>query len=62
MQNSPGIPVAALIVAIALATITILSLMAGVGGDPALNELQIKCASDVARVLAGEKPVYPVKA
>ncbi len=27
----------------------------------ALNELQAKCASDVARVLAGEKPVYPVK-
>jgi D-3-phosphoglycerate dehydrogenase / 2-oxoglutarate reductase len=28
----------------------------------ALNELQTKCASDVARVLSGEKPVYPVKA
>ena len=28
----------------------------------ALDELQTKCASDVARVLAGEKPVYPVKA
>jgi D-3-phosphoglycerate dehydrogenase / 2-oxoglutarate reductase len=28
----------------------------------ALNELQTKCASDVARVLAGEKPVYPAKA
>jgi D-3-phosphoglycerate dehydrogenase len=27
----------------------------------ALNELQMKCASDVARVLSGEKPVYPVK-
>jgi D-3-phosphoglycerate dehydrogenase len=27
----------------------------------ALNELQTKCASDVARVLLGEKPVYPVK-
>jgi len=27
----------------------------------ALEELQTKCASDVARVLAGEKPVYPVK-
>jgi len=27
----------------------------------ALNELQTKCASDVARVLSGEKPVYPVK-
>jgi D-3-phosphoglycerate dehydrogenase len=27
----------------------------------ALDELQTKCASDVARVLLGEKPVYPVK-
>jgi D-3-phosphoglycerate dehydrogenase len=27
----------------------------------ALNELQTKCASDVARVLSGEKPVYPIK-
>jgi D-3-phosphoglycerate dehydrogenase / 2-oxoglutarate reductase len=27
----------------------------------ALNELQKKCAADVARVLSGEKPVYPVK-
>jgi D-3-phosphoglycerate dehydrogenase / 2-oxoglutarate reductase len=27
----------------------------------ALEELQSKCASDVARVLSGEKPVYPVK-
>lgn len=26
----------------------------------ALDELQTKCASDVARVLSGEKPVYPV--
>ena len=28
----------------------------------ALNELQTKCATDVARVLSGEPPVYPVKA
>jgi D-3-phosphoglycerate dehydrogenase len=28
----------------------------------ALDELQTKCASDVARVLCGEPPVYPVKA
>ena len=28
----------------------------------ALDELQTKCASDVARVLAGEPPVYPVRA
>jgi D-3-phosphoglycerate dehydrogenase / 2-oxoglutarate reductase len=27
----------------------------------ALDELQIKCASDVARVLRGEPPVYPVR-
>jgi D-3-phosphoglycerate dehydrogenase len=27
----------------------------------ALEELQTKCASDVARVLCGEKPIYPVR-
>jgi len=27
----------------------------------ALNELQTKCAADVARVLSGEPPVYPVR-
>jgi D-3-phosphoglycerate dehydrogenase len=27
----------------------------------ALEELQTKCASDLARVLSGERPVYPVK-
>jgi D-3-phosphoglycerate dehydrogenase / 2-oxoglutarate reductase len=27
----------------------------------ALEELQTKCASDVARVLCGEEPIYPVK-
>jgi D-3-phosphoglycerate dehydrogenase len=27
----------------------------------ALDELQTKCAADVARVLSGERPVYPVK-
>ena len=27
----------------------------------ALAELQTKCATDVARVLSGEKPIYPVK-
>jgi D-3-phosphoglycerate dehydrogenase / 2-oxoglutarate reductase len=27
----------------------------------ALNELQTKCATDVARVLSGEPPVYPVR-
>jgi D-3-phosphoglycerate dehydrogenase len=29
--------------------------------EEALNELLTKCASDVARVLSGEPPVYPVK-
>ena len=28
----------------------------------ALDELQIKCATDVANVLSGKPPVYPVKA
>jgi D-3-phosphoglycerate dehydrogenase len=28
----------------------------------ALDELQTKCATDIARVLSGEKPVYPVSA
>jgi hypothetical protein len=41
MQNSPVIPLAALVVAIALATITVLSVLAGVGGGIALNELQL---------------------
>jgi len=27
-----------------------------------LEELQSKCASDVARVLSGEKAVYPISA
>ncbi|HEX7941229.1 MAG TPA: C-terminal binding protein [Gemmatimonadaceae bacterium] len=33
----------------------------GFNSVEALDELQSKCASDVARVLSGEKPVYPVK-
>ena len=45
MQNSPGIPLAAFVVAIVLAGATIGSVMAGVGGDPALNELQIGAAA-----------------
>ena len=28
----------------------------------ALDELQTKCATDVARVLSGEKAVYPISA
>jgi D-3-phosphoglycerate dehydrogenase len=28
----------------------------------ALEELQIKCASDVARVLSGDKAIYPISA
>jgi hypothetical protein len=45
VQNSPGIPLAAFVVAIILAGATIVSVMAGVGGDPALNELQIGAAA-----------------
>jgi len=45
VQNSPGIALAAFVVAIILAGATIVSLMAGVGGDPALNELQIGAAA-----------------
>jgi D-3-phosphoglycerate dehydrogenase / 2-oxoglutarate reductase len=33
----------------------------GFYSEEALNELLTKCASDVARVLSGEPPVYPVK-
>lgn len=45
MQNSPGIPLAAFVVAVVLTSATIASVMAGVGGDPALNELQIGAAA-----------------
>jgi hypothetical protein len=45
MQNSPGIPLSALVVAIVLAGATIASVLLGVGGDPALNELQIGAAA-----------------
>ena len=41
MQNSPDIPLASLIVAIALVIVTAVSGMAGVGRDLALTELQI---------------------
>ena len=41
MQNSPGIPLIALLVALALAGVNALSVIAGVGGGVALNELQI---------------------
>jgi hypothetical protein len=41
MNNSPGIPLVAVVVAILLAGAIVVSVMAGVGGDPALNELQI---------------------
>ena len=41
MQNSPGIPLASLVAAIALVIVTAVSGMAGVGRDPALTELQI---------------------
>jgi hypothetical protein len=45
VQNSPGIPLAAFVVAIVLAGATIVSVMLGVGGNPALNELQIGAAA-----------------
>jgi hypothetical protein len=45
VQNSPGIPLAAFVGAIVLAGATIFSVMAGVGADPALNELQIGAAA-----------------
>ena len=38
----------------------ILSPHTGFYSVEALAELQTKCASDVARVLSGEKPVYPI--
>ena len=40
----------------------ILSPHTGFYSVEALNELQTKCASDVARVLSGEKALYPIKA
>ncbi|HZP78500.1 MAG TPA: C-terminal binding protein [Pseudolabrys sp.] len=40
----------------------ILSPHTGFYSVEALEELQVKCASDVARVLSGEKPVYPIAA
>jgi D-3-phosphoglycerate dehydrogenase len=39
----------------------ILSPHTGFYSVDALNELQTKCASDIARVLSGEEPVYPVR-
>jgi hypothetical protein len=41
MQNSPGLPLVALAVALVLAAITVASVIAGTGADPALTELQI---------------------
>jgi hypothetical protein len=41
MQNSPSLPLLALVLALVLAVTTILSLLAGVGGQPALTELQL---------------------
>ena len=40
----------------------ILSPHTGFYSIEALNELQTKCAADVARVLSGEKAVYPISA
>ena len=41
MQNSPGLPVVALVAALVRGAITLASITAGIGGDPALTELQI---------------------
>ena len=41
MQNSPGLPMVALILGLVLMTITVVSIAAGIGGDPALTELQL---------------------
>jgi hypothetical protein len=41
MQNSPGLPVLALVGALVLGAITLISVTAGIGADPALTELQI---------------------
>jgi hypothetical protein len=41
MQNSPGLPVVALVGALVLGGITLASITAGISGDPALTELQI---------------------
>ena len=45
MQNSPGLPPVALVVGVILVAITVLSVMAGIGFDPALTELQIGAAA-----------------
>ena len=45
MQNSPGLPLVALVVGVILAAITVLSVTAGIGFDPALTELQIGAAA-----------------
>ena len=41
MYNSPGLPLIALVIALILATITVASVLAGIGADPALTELQL---------------------
>ena len=67
MQNSPGIPLAALVVAIALAIITMLSVIAGVGGGIALNELQLGATawalalSGLAAVQRLKRALFPLK-
>ena len=45
MQNSPGLPLVTLVVGVILAAITVLSVTAGIGFDPALTELQIGAAA-----------------
>jgi hypothetical protein len=41
MQNSPGLPLIALVVALILGAITVASIVAGIGANPALTELQL---------------------
>jgi hypothetical protein len=41
MQNSPGLPLIALAVGAMLAAMTVASVIAGIGADPALTELQL---------------------
>src|SRR5437763_991617 len=69
MQNSPGIPLASLVVAIALVIVTAVSGMAGVGRDDALTELQIAASAFAVsfavpaaalKALALEKPIMAV--
>ena len=61
MQNSPGLPVAALVGALVLGAITLASVTAGIGGDPALTELQIGATAwALARAIFGVTGIVSV--